>query len=97
MKGQDWHLSRRKACFNYSWATGCIPQTCPYPGGRRHKWQVKVVQSRQQSRQQAEGTEVHRGLVIRWDCGSVLSITEEVGKENEVGGPFSTKPIPTLL
>lgn len=59
---------------------------------KKTQWQVKVVQSRQQSRQQAEGTEVHRGLVIRWNCCSILSIKEEVGKESEVGGLCAPSP-----
>lgn len=58
---------------------------------------VKVVQSRQQSRQQsrhqAEGTEVHRGLVIGWNSCSFLGITVEVEKENEVGS-FKHKASP---
>lgn len=87
----DWRLTRWKACHGLLGVSlrlvFLVPQEEDTSG------RVKVVQSRQQSRHQAKGTEVHRGLVIGWNSCSFLGITVEVEKENEVGS-FKHKASP---
>lgn len=95
MRGLGWHLSRCRACLNkFTGYRTSLSLVLLVPQEEHTSSRVKVVQSRQQSRQQAEGTEVHHGLVIRWNSCSFLGITEEVGKENEVGA-FKRKADPS--
>lgn len=62
---------------------------------RRKKTQVASQGGAKQAAKQAagRGDRMHCGLVIRRRCCSLLSLTEEAGKENEVGA-FQRKAHP---